>query len=207
MVLLQEYNLPDKELLKFEESRVMTWVPDKTYVVIGQRDKPETAVNLEFCIQESAEVLQRPSGGHAVVLTPNTLVIAMLHGNRKLPDIKKTFALSNNIIIDALEKLGVKSCEVKGVSDISIGDLKIAGSSMFFAKTKLFCHAVLNISENPDYIAQFLLHPASEPEYRKKRKHGEFITSLAKQGYNIDIEKLQRDISKSFEKFVKLTCP
>jgi len=40
MVLLQEYNLPDKSLLALEESPVFTWIPDKTYVVIGQRDKP-----------------------------------------------------------------------------------------------------------------------------------------------------------------------
>jgi len=203
MVLLQEYNLPDKSLLALEESRVLTWIPDKIYVVIGQRDKPETSVNLPFCNLQGAEVLQRPSGGHAVVLTPKTIVIAMLHGNRKLSDIKKIFALSNNIIIDALEKQEVKGCEVKGVSDISINNLKIAGSSMFFAKTKLFFHAVLNISECPEYISQFLHHPASEPEYRKNRKHHEFITSLVTQGYNINIEKLQSDILESFEKFGK----
>lgn len=198
MVKLKEYNLPDIQILESDEAQVFTWIPNKFYLILGQRDNIDKAVNAKVAENYNAIIMQRPSGGHSVVLTPKTLVVAMTHPEKTIKDIKPTFAKSIDIIIRALEMQDVKNLQIKGISDIVIGDKKITGSSMHFAKTKLFFHAVINISEEPDFIAQFLKHPETEPDYRKKRNHSEFITSLEKQGYHININKFEDDLRTVF---------
>ena len=198
MTKYSEYNLPDIQIIESEEAQIFTWVPDKAYVVLGQRDSVDKAVNDVILSKHNISVLKRPSGGHSVVLSPNTFVVAMTHPGKTIKDIKPTFTKSIDVIIRALEMQGVRNLQIKGISDIVIGDKKITGSSMYFAKTKLFFHAVINISEKPDFIAQFLKHPETEPEYRKKRNHSEFITSLEEQGYIININKLSEDLRTVF---------
>jgi predicted restriction endonuclease len=68
---------------------------------------------------------------------------------------------------------------------------------MYKGKDFLFFHAVINIDEKSEIIAKYLKHPKTEPEYRKKRNHAEFITSLSAQEYNIDLEKFILDIKNS----------
>lgn len=198
-----EYNLPDIQIIESEDSQIFTWVPDKVYVVLGQRDSIDKAVNDVISKKHNATILKRPSGGHSVVLTPKTVVVAMTHLGKTLKDIKPTFAKSIDIIIRALSKQDVKNLQIKGISDIVIGDKKITGSSMYFAKTKLFFHAVINLSEKPDFIAQFLKHPETEPDYRQKRNHSEFITSLEEQGYIININKLETDLKTVYYNYFK----
>ena len=88
-------------------------------------------------------------------------------------------------MLDVLSDLGVKNYGMKGISDITIGDRKILGSSMHRREKRLVYHAVLNISEDPGIFERYLKHPGREPDYRQRRKHGEFVTSLKKEGYNI----------------------
>ncbi|NLA24853.1 MAG: hypothetical protein GX879_07800, partial [Bacteroidales bacterium] len=61
---------------------------------------------------------------------------------------------------------------------------------------KSWWHAVLNIAEDPDFIASFLAHPASEPEYRKKRSHSEFISSLKSENYELNIPLFKKSLKQ-----------
>lgn len=197
MLELQKYNLPDQELLNSTKSAISTWVPDKTYVILGQRDNIEDAVEDKAAIQDNVAIMQRPSGGHSVVLTPNTIVVSIISFQSSLTAIKTFFKDCNMIIINALKKQNVDNLSILGISDIVLNGKKIVGSSMYKGKDHLFFHAVVNIAEQPDVIAKYLKHPKTEPEYRKKRNHAEFITSLSAQGYEIKLEKLIVDINIS----------
>jgi lipoate-protein ligase A len=194
MINLQAYNLPDQQLLSGNSNRVFVWLPDKTYVILGQRDSIETAVVDDIAIRENAVVMQRPSGGHSVVLTPKTIVVSMISYSHSLTAIKSFFQDCNLKIIAALEAQGVSGLSIQGISDIVLNGRKIVGSSMYRGKDFLFFHAVLNFGESADYISQFLKHPATEPEYRQKRKHSEFITSLKEQGYEINYKTFENSI-------------
>ncbi|MDD2636153.1 MAG: hypothetical protein PHW82_11740 [Bacteroidales bacterium] len=197
MDLLQEYNLPDKSLFERKKPGVFIWQPNEVYVILGQRDNVENAVEVEVVKREKAVVMQRPSGGHAVVLTPNTLIVSLLSREHKLTAFKTFFYDCNMKIIKALEKQGVNGLNIQGVSDVVLNGKKIVGSSMYRGKDFLFFHAVINIAEDSNYIDQFLRHPKTEPEYRRKRKHSEFITSLNQQGYMINLEILRSDIKNN----------
>lgn len=195
--MLKEYNLPDAYLFSPGNNDIFIWKPDKTYIVLGQRDSIETAVNV-VNIFEEIEILKRPSGGHAVVLTPKTIIVSMRISSESFKNIKKVFIYCNEIIIEALQNQGVNNLSIKGISDICIGDYKIAGSSMYNGREYIVFHAVINISENPDYIEKLLKHPQSEPEYRANRSHKDFVSSLEKLGYKIDLKKFKTDLQILF---------
>jgi lipoate---protein ligase len=188
MIITEPYNLPDIRLLELDGLNIYTWVPDKKYIVLGQRDTPETALNQNAVLKDGISVMKRPSGGHTVLLSPNTIVIAISITQLDIKYTKRFFEACNSAIINALEAQGITGISKKGISDIAAGHRKILGSSMYRPKNHTFYHSVLNISESAEVIAKYLAHPKTEPEYRLGRKHSEFIISLTELGYNFNLD-------------------
>jgi lipoate-protein ligase A len=128
-----------------------------------------------------------------VILTPNTLVFSVkLKINDNSHDY---FRLINDRIIQSLENLGIKDVSMKGISDISIGEKKILGSSIYRKKDMLFYHAVLNVSEKTEIIQKYIKHPKREPDYRKGRKHCDFVSSIKAEGYDISISEIRAKLN------------
>ena len=180
MIEVKSYDLKDYSIFNSDKkSDFLIWQPDKTYIILGRSNRvAEDSVHADKAKKHGIEIYKRPSGGEAVILSPNTLVISVklpLHNEIKTHHY---FKLINNSIIKALSELGVKQLGNKGISDISIGVKKILGSSIYRKQQTLFYHAVLNISEPVENISLYLKHPKKEPDYRLGRNHDEFVTSL-----------------------------
>jgi len=190
MIQVKKYDLPDFSIYESEKDTFCTWQPEETFIVIGASNKPEDSLNEGNILAGNIPVYKRPSGGQAVVLTPNTIVIAMLKNETGIKSPKAFFQFVNSRVIAALEKVGVKQLSQKGISDIAIGEKKILGSSIYRNKEKNFYHAVLNISEDAEVFEHYLNHPVKEPDYRKGRSHRDFVTSLKVEGYTINTEEI-----------------
>jgi len=195
MIKLSTYNLPDLELLNGGEARIQVWQPDQTYIILGQRDTIETAIEEDVVVLENAVVMKRPTGGHSVVLSPKMLVVSMISYSHSLTSIKTFFYDCNMKIIEALQDQSVTELSIQGISDIVLNGRKIVGSSMYKGKDFLFFHAVVNLGESADYISQCLKHPGTEPEYRQGRKHSEFVSSLKEQGFEINQDRFEKWLS------------
>ncbi|MDD4058111.1 MAG: hypothetical protein PHO95_04340, partial [Bacteroidales bacterium] len=117
---------------------------------------------------------------------------------------KKIFEIINKSLIEEFQKNGISGIYSRGISDLSIGEQKIMGSSMYLKDHKYFYHAVLNISEDPEFISKYLKHPVKEPDYRKGRNHSEFITSLKEKGYHKSAEEIADIIRNGIEKILKV---
>jgi len=194
---VQPYDLPDFQIFHSEKDiDHFIWRPDKRYIVLGRSNNAETALFTDQVTEDDIEVYKRPSGGETVILSPNTLVISVKLKIENTLDTHQYFNIINNKIIKSLSDLGVKDLWTKGISDISIGEKKILGSSIFRKKERLFYHAVLNVSESVDVIAKYLKHPSKEPDYRKGRDHKEFITSLHATGHKLDFHEISKAIDK-----------
>ncbi len=198
------YNLPDIEIFKNIKSDYdfSVWQPDKSYLVLGQSNKIETSLITEKVESDNIIVLKRPSGGETVILTPNTLVISAVFINPELKRPHQYFMVFNNLIIKGLLNAGINHVVHKGISDLAIGDKKIVGSSIYHKKDKLFYHAVLNVAESNENIEKYIRHPIREPDYRKGREHGEFVTSLIKHYPDLSMNKLVESLRLSFKEFV-----
>ena len=196
------YNLKDYEI--FHNSKLYDysiWIPDKTYIVIGRANNPSDSVNLDIAQKDNIPVLKRPSGGESVVLSPNTLVISVKITDDNSLKTHKYFQIINEQIISALQNIGVNNLNMKGISDISIGNLKILGSSIYRKKETIFYHAVLNVSEEIELIEKYLKHPKREPDYRNGRNHSEFVTSLKKEEYVYNLTTIYNSINNKLDGF------
>lgn len=197
----KKYDLPDFEIIKSSKKKdFKIWKPDKNYIVLGKSDKIETAIlkqkNEE--LDEKYYVLKRPSGGHSVVLSPKTLVVALVVKETNISP-KQLFSEANQKIIKTLKLLKINNLSENGISDISIGDKKILGSSMHKSKDYLFYHAVLNVLEEPTFIAKLLAHPTSEPDYRQQRSHIDFMTNILTHNPLITIDLVEEKLNQCFE--------
>ena len=195
------YNLPDQQVLESEKKLdFLVWQPDRTYLVLGRSNEAVKSLVAEAVDADKVQVLKRPSGGEAVLLSPNMLVIALkvpLYMVKKAHDV---FVIANDIIKEALAKEGIQNITSRGISDICIGEQKILGSAIFKKPDSVFYHAVLNISEDINLIDRYLQHPKREPEYRKGRNHLTFVSSIHKEAYLVDTISLKHQIELQLKK-------
>lgn len=194
------YGLPDRELIDpgAVDADWFFWVPDRPYLVLGQSNDAEKSLYTGLVEQDGVTVMKRPSGGESVILTPKTLVLAVRLISHRLDNPQVYFKRINQLIIDGLSEAGVKGLAYRGISDITIGQKKILGSSIYRKKHLVFYHAVLNVSEDISLIARYLRHPGKEPDYRLGRAHHDFVTSLHAAGYPLPPEQIRDILEKAF---------
>lgn len=194
-----DYNLPDIQLLNHHNRRFLTWIPDKTYIVLGASNRPEESLYVEKVVQDNITVLKRPSGGQTVILTPNNLLIATVFHHLEEIQTKEIFNQINQLLITAFENAGISGLSLKGISDIAIADKKILGSAMYKNKDALLYHAVLNMGEPAATFEKYLKHPSKEPDYRNGRSHKEFVTSLKEMGFAQSYQHIENIVLDSFK--------
>lgn len=198
------YDLPDYSFFDSStNSRYFLWQPDNVYIVLGRANSIEKSVLLDKAVADNVKIYQRPSGGESVVLSPKMVVFSALFKRNQSEKPGAFFSNINQNLIEHLSELGIENLNSKGISDLSIGDKKIMGSSMYLKGNDLFYHAVLNVSEEVSLISKYLKHPKKEPDYRKGRPHNEFVTSLHAEGYYIDVDVVMDSVRKALESLQK----
>ena len=200
MINIQKYKLPDYSLIDLEatDTKWSFWIPDDNYPVLGQSNKAEKSLHLDKVEADNIKVVKRPSGGESVMHTPRTIVISVRLFTEKLENPQPSFRKINNAIIEALKNMGIDELGYKGISDVTIGEQKILGSSIYRKKNLVFYHAVLNVSEDISLIGKYLQHPGREPDYRMGRGHEEFVTNLHEKGYHLSHEQIIEAIDSAF---------
>ena len=199
MINTADYFLPDIQLLKENQQHYLVWIPDKSYIVLGASNHAEDSLHIENVKQDQIMVMKRPSGGQTVMLTPNNLIISAVYFNPGAVQPKEVFHSINTMIISVLELAGIENLSMNGISDISIAGKKILGSAIYSSKDALLYHAVLNLGEPSSTFERYLKHPVKEPDYRKGRKHGDFVTSLKEKGFSESYSYLANKLSQTFE--------
>jgi lipoate-protein ligase A len=200
MFQVREYSLKDISLIGDFSSdyNYLIWIPNETAVVIGRGNDPEKSLFIDRIIEDGLPVYKRPTGGEAVIISPNTLVISIADNRERQMKSQEYFMKYNSEIINALESLGVKGLSRAGISDIALNGKKIMGCSIYRNKKQVFYHAVLNINEEPEILLKYLRYPKKTPDYRSGRNHDEFVTSLRREGYDFSADELKRVINLGF---------
>jgi len=198
-----DYTLPDKNLLENTESELMVWQPEFPVIVLGQSNTPEKSVLLEKALMDGIPVMQRPSGGEAVLLTPNMLIISLILKGKNLPKSSDLFKQVNDHLIAGFKDADLPNVTYRGISDLAINDKKILGSSIYRKHETLFYHAVINYSEAPELIASYLKYPGREPDYRVGRDHVEFVTTLKEAGLEMSLARLIKHLRSKLQGMLK----
>jgi lipoate-protein ligase A len=193
LVEIRPYDLADAGLMAAEAQWVLVWTVDRPCVVVGQSNQVLDSLDLEVLARDAIPVYRRPSGGQPVYLSPRTLQISALLREERLQNPRRHFERINGLLVGTIsDVLGIDLLE-RGVSDLAMADeRKVLGSSIYRSAGKVLYHGVLNLSESPRQIARYLRHPPQEPDYRRGRDHGSFVTSLAQQVPDLDVAALRR---------------
>jgi lipoate-protein ligase A len=170
-----------------------------TRVVLGHGSKVSEEVHIDRTRQDGVPVERRTSGGCAVVLDEGNVVVAVTLPVEGLGDTKLWFRRCTDWLADGLERAGIRGVGVKGISDLVIGDKKIAGTAVHRSKGIFTFGASLLVTADLHLIDRYLPHPPREPEYRQGRSHLDFVTNLHQEAgiANIPdfIEKLRQVLS------------
>jgi len=199
---LSDYNLPDAFLFTEGAYGILVWQPEESVIVLGQSNSIETSLYADAVSADGLRVTKRPSGGETVILTPSTMAFTVAKRFPVMIQFRDFFRIVNSKVISGLEELGVSRLGSKGISDITIGNRKILGSSMRKVNDKLVYHAVLNLSEDPSVFAKYLRHPGREPDYRAGRSHDEFVTSLSNEGYTPEPRQLKEILNSKLSELM-----
>ena len=206
LVAEKKYDLPDSFLFENDvvKSSSIVWIPSETCIVLGRSNNPVDSLIVKNVVADEITVYKRPSGGETVVLSNKMIVLSTSVEQTNFKSGRSYFKDYNTKIISALRKLGIEDLGYKGISDITINELKILGSSIYQNKFVVFYHAVLNVSESVSLIDKYLKHPVREPDYRMNRNHRDFVTSLSKEKYNISIDDIKKAIEIEFRQIIDI---
>ena len=187
----------DDEILRF-------WEHTQPFVVLGYSNKAQTEANLDATRRANLPVLRRCTGGGAVVQGPGCLnysLILRITGDSPLKSISETNVHIMNRHKDALAALlkaegGARRAEgqtssliphpsslpsavtVRGHSDLTLGDLKFSGNAQRRRRKFLLFHGTFLLGVDIELIERVLPMPSRQPDYRRDRRHREFLTNL-----------------------------
>jgi lipoate-protein ligase A len=160
------------------QPRVAIYRPDSIQVVLGRGSKPELEIHAERCRADGIQVLRRRGGGCTVLLDPGDVIVSVCLHAPGIGENKRWFSFINERLLGALVDLGAKGLRQAGISDLALGEKKVAGCSLHRSRDTLYYSASLLVDPRIELMQRYLKHPPREPDYRKGRTHEQFVTSL-----------------------------
>lgn len=174
-----------RSVLNGAENDFCVWEPAKTRVIVGRGGRLEEEVRSENCLIDNVPVIRRRTGGGTVVLSPGMLVFSLACKVEKELEIREYARLINCRIIEFLENSLKADYRQNGISDLCIGDRKIMGSGMYRRRNIIFFQASILVDPDLTLMERYLKPPPKQPDYRNKRKHADFVTTLKNEGLKI----------------------
>lgn len=162
------------------EPMLRLWEPTDYLVVVGRANKIERNVNVEACRRDGVPIVRRCSGGGTVLLGPGSLVFSLvlrLEANGHLANVGRATQIILDRILNNLRRR-IGDLERQGSSDLTTGGVKVSGNSQRWLRTTLLHHGTLLYDFDVERIERYLTAPEREPDYRRGRSHGEFVTNL-----------------------------
>jgi len=170
----------DEGILRFWEAR-------QHFVVLGYSNKAHTEAHLDRARQDSIPVLRRCTGGGAVLQGPGCLNYSLI-----LPITSQVSETNASIMQLHAAALG-NGVEVRGHSDLTLGDLKFSGNAQRRKRRYLLFHGSFLLNLDIERIERLLPMPSREPDYRHHRTHRDFLINADLAG-----RKIQDALQKSW---------
>lgn len=190
----------------------LTWVPESVYVVLGNANRFETECNVPFCLEDKVPVLRRSGGGGAVVLHPGCVILSVGMWVKHYYRNAEYFQNINDTVIRILKQAHPEfhTLSQAGISDITLENKKIAGTSLFRSRNFLLYQASILVEDQLHWIERYLSHPTQEPAYRNGKSHREFIKSLSHFKSSCTSESVSKlfeeSLSQSLQETLKEDC-
>lgn len=162
------------------EGLIRAWESPTTCIVLGASSKLLEDVDVEACAREGVPILRRGSGGGTVAIGPGALnlsIAAPIAGHPELRAVDRAQRFLMEQLAEALREHDPR-VRMLGSGDLAIGDRKFCGSAQRRLRRGLLVHLSLLYRFDLPLIGRMLKVPARQPEYRRGRPHGDFVTNL-----------------------------
>ncbi len=182
-----------KKLLRVEEAlfrhSTCNWVilndgVVKESIVLGISGKPHELVFEKEAVQLRVPLVKRFTGGGTVVVDKNTQFVSFIfnegtvHGLELFP--RKIMEWSGGFYGKAMEALFPSSTGRNfslRENDYVFGEKKVGGNAQSISKNR-FIHHTSFLYDYDKTLMNLLKSPQKQPEYREKRAHDDFVSTL-----------------------------
>lgn len=167
----------DEQLLEEGWQGLRIWESPVHCVVVSRTPRAEPQVNTAACERAGIEIIQRSSGGGAVLLGPGCLNYSLflsLDEHPALIDVGYSYPLLLGSVATALDIPGLTVED----SDIALDGRKVSGNAQRRTRGKLLHHGTLLHGLDIDLVERLLPEPARRPAYRGARTHRDFLAAL-----------------------------
>lgn len=152
--------------------------PPGPMVVLGRGSKAEVELDMDACERDQIPVYRRRGGGCAVVLDPGNVIVSVALRIDGIGGNQAHFDRISRWLIRGLDRIGLSGVRQDGISDLVLGDRKVAGASLYRPRGLLHYSVSLLVRPDLELIERYLAHPPREPEYRRGRPHAQFVRAL-----------------------------
>ena len=153
------------------------WEPSQFFVVLGHGNPYLTEVNHDTCKRDAVPIIRRQSGGGTILQGKGVLNYALILPityHKDLIGIQTTNTYIMAKISHSLQSI-IPNNSVKGITDIVLDNKKIMGNAQRRKRKALLFHGSILVNLDIESISRYLAHPGIEPDYRKHRKHTDFL--------------------------------
>ena len=201
------------------------WEPREYFVVVGYANQVEREVNAAACRARGVPIFRRCSGGGTVLQGPGCLnysLILLIAERPSLAGISSVnkFIMERNAEAIAPEvrrqmpEAGIAVCghtdlalaagpspagSERGDGGLPVALRKFSGNSQRRHKRALLFHGTFLLHLDLALMSELLRMPSQQPDYRRHRRHSEFLTNL-----NLPAARLKVALRKAWKASGKL---
>lgn len=120
------------------DSVMFMWQVDPT-VICGRNQDVELEVDLDYCRENSIDVVRRKSGGGCVFADRSNIMFSMITPS---VDVRTTFSAYTGMVAGMLRAIGLDATD-NSRNDILIGDRKVSGNAFYHLPGRSIVHGTM----------------------------------------------------------------
>lgn len=147
---------------KIEGEAFFVWRVKPT-VIFGRNQVLENEVNLEYCMNEGVEIVQRRSGGGCVYSDKGNIMISYVSERGVVSEVFEKYL---SMLTECLRGLGLDALK-SGRNDILVDGRKVSGNAFHQLPDRSIVHGTLLYSTDLEALTE-----AIRPPVEKLQRHG-----------------------------------
>lgn len=157
------------------------WEAPQHFVVLGSSNRAEQEVHLDACREDGIPVVRRHSGGGCVLQGPGCLNVSLVLAISSDGPTRNITETTRHVLerhAAAVSELIGERVEIRGFSDLTIGDAKFSGNAQRRRLRALLFHGTFLVDFPIGLMERYLKLPPAQPSYRQQRRHSEFVRNI-----------------------------
>jgi lipoate---protein ligase len=172
------------------------WEMPSLCVVLGRSSFVNQEVYLARAEQDRVPVLRRATGGSTVLAGPGCLMYSLILSLRARPHLRMIDAAHREVIGRLRQAMStlLPTTASEGICDLTLSGKKYSGNALRIKRNAILYHGTILYGMPLDPIGVYLREPPRQPEYREKRNHLDFVTSVT-----IDDDAARAEIARQWQ--------